>query len=105
MRGIADQKLNVEAKVRYVLEIIHEQISVAGQPEWSAVVLNLVVNVASELIPILPVQTADVGTVEIGKRRSRQMGLSLNGRPLRRIAQSTVTGEQGSFPDGPLCST
>jgi len=55
-----------------VLKIIHEHISVAGQLKWSAIVLNLVVNVASELSPVLPVQTADVGTIKIGKRRSRQ---------------------------------
>ena len=83
-----------------MLKIIHEHISIAGQLEWSAIVLNLVVNIASELSPILPVQTADVGTVEIGKRRSRQMGPSLGERPLRRIAQSTATGEQGLIAHG-----
>jgi hypothetical protein len=55
--------------------------------------LNLVVNVASELSPILPVQTVDVCMVEIGKRCSRQLELSLSKRLFKRITQDTVTGE------------
>ena len=59
-----------------MLEIMHEHIPVAGQLERAAIVLNLVVNVASELSPILPVQTADTGAAKIAEGRSRQMGLS-----------------------------
>jgi CheY-like chemotaxis protein len=86
-RRVADQELDVEAKVWDVLEILHEHVSIAGQLERSAIMLDLVVNVASELSPILPVQTIDVGTVEIGKRRSGHGELSLD----RQSASENVT--------------
>jgi hypothetical protein len=79
--------LDVEAQVRDAIEILHEHVSIAGQPEHSTIVLNLVVNVAAELNQILPVQTIGVRPVEIRKRRSGHGELSLD----RRSAPENIT--------------
>lgn len=71
-RRLADQHLDVESKIRDISGILHQHVTVAGQLEWSVVVLNLVINVVSELVPIPTVQTIDVGTVKVGKGRSEQ---------------------------------
>src|SRR6202167_5169382 len=66
-RGRAGQKLDIEAEVGDVLEILYEHVTVAGQLEPSAVMLNLIIDVLSELLPIPSIQAVDVGAVEIGK--------------------------------------
>src|SRR5258705_679707 len=73
-RGRAKQKLDVEAEIGDVLEVLHEHVTVAGQLKRSAVMLDLVIDVLPEFVPVLSVQAVDVGAVEIGKRRRRPNG-------------------------------
>jgi hypothetical protein len=67
--GRAGQKLEIETEVGDVLEIPYERVTVARQLERSAVVLNLVIDVSPERLPILSIQAVDIGAVDIGKRR------------------------------------
>src|SRR5271154_6038038 len=76
-RGRAGQKLDIEAEIGDVLEILYEHVTVAGQLERSAVMLNLIIDVLSEFLPIPSIQAVDVGAVEIGKRRRGQNGILL----------------------------
>lgn len=76
-RGRAGQKLNIEVEVGDVLEILDQHVTVAGQRERSAVMLNLIIDVLSELLPIPSIQAVDVGAVEIGKRGRGQNGILL----------------------------
>ena len=69
---LADQQLNVEAEVGNTREILDEHRTVAGQLERSAVVLDIVIDVAPKLSPVLTVQAVDVGAVEFRQGRNGQ---------------------------------
>ena len=61
-----------------ILEIPDQQIPVAGKLKRPAVMLNLVIDKMSQLLPILPIQAVDVSAVNIWKSGRGQNVLSLD---------------------------
>ena len=68
MGRVADQKFDVELKVRDLLEIALEHRAIAGKPERPAVVARVVGDETMQIRPILPVEARDIGPVQVGKR-------------------------------------
>jgi len=69
VRRRAGQKLDVEAQVGDILEVLHEHVTVTGQLERSAVMLDFVIDVLPEFVPVLSVQAVDVGSIDIRKSK------------------------------------
>ena len=67
MGRVADQKFDVELKVRDLLEIALEHRAITGETERPAVMPRVVGDKSMQIRPILPVQAGDIGSVEIGE--------------------------------------
>jgi len=63
----ADQKFDVELKIRNLLEIALQHRAVSGEAERPAVVARVVGDKLMQIRPILPVQAGDVAPVEVGE--------------------------------------
>jgi len=55
-RRRAGEKLDVEAQVGDVFEVPHEHLTVTGQLERSAIMLDFVIDVLPEFVPVLSIR-------------------------------------------------
>ena len=55
----------VEAEVRDIREVLRQHVTIAGQLERSAVMLDVVIDVLTEFSPRPSVQAGNVGAIEI----------------------------------------
>lgn len=63
MRRIADEKLDMEAKVRDRPKVAFQHRPVTGEPNPLAVVAHLLADIAAELVPVLAVEAGDVAAI------------------------------------------
>jgi hypothetical protein len=67
MGRIADQKFDLELKVRDLLEIAPEHGAITGEAERPAVVARVVGDVTMQIVPVAPVQAGNVIPVALGE--------------------------------------
>src|ERR1700712_5755975 len=69
MWRFADQKFDVELKVRDLGEIALKHCAIAREAERPAVVTGVVGDEAMQIRPILPVEAGDIAAIEVGEGR------------------------------------
>src|SRR5690606_13249903 len=65
---LADKKFYVEAQVRDGLEILFQHPAIAAKSQRPAVMNGFFMDIKSEVVPVLPVQTCDVVVINLGER-------------------------------------
>ena len=93
MRWIADQQLDLETKIRDLVEIFHQHIAIAGKTDPLTVVSHVVVHESGQIGPILPVEAGEIIYVEIrqfGFVHSDSLSATTIFRPPRRSRTATL---------------